>query len=59
MSALFSAVLAKAAVFICSFLLVTSGLTANRTIKPHRPFRVVIAAQEKAVSYTHLRAHET
>lgn len=47
MSVLFSAVLAKAAVFICSFLLVTSGLTANRTSKSHRPFRVVIAAQEK------------
>jgi hypothetical protein len=47
MSALFSAVLAKAAVFICSFLLVTSGLTGNRTSNSHRPFRVVIATQEK------------
>ena len=47
MSALFSAVLAKAAVFICSFLLVTSGLTGNRTSSSHRPFRVVIATQEK------------
>lgn len=46
MSALFSAVLAKAAVFICSFLLVTSGLTGNRTSNSHRPFRVVIATQE-------------
>jgi hypothetical protein len=47
MSVLFSAVLAKAAVFICSFLLVTSGLTGNRTSNSHRPFRVVIATQEK------------
>ncbi len=47
MSALFSAIVAKAAVFICSFLLVTSGLTGNRTGKPHMPFKVMTAAQEK------------
>ncbi len=51
MSALFSAVLAKAAVFICSFLLVSSGLTgtrtSTRTSDSHSPFKVVTVAQEK------------
>ncbi len=47
MSALFSAVLAKAAVFICSFLLVSSGLTGTRTSNSHSPFKVVTVAQEK------------
>lgn len=47
MSALFSAIVAKAAVFIFSFLLVTSGLTGNRTGRSYRPFKVVTAAQEK------------
>ncbi len=47
MSALFSAIVAKAAVFICSFLLVTSGLTGNRTGKLHMPLKVMSAAQEK------------
>lgn len=47
MSALFSAIVAKAAVFIFSFLLVTSGLTGNRVERSHKPFKVVTAAQEK------------
>jgi hypothetical protein len=47
MSALFSAIVAKAAVFICSFLLVTSGPVDNMARKPHMPFRVMTAAQEK------------
>ena len=47
MSALFSVIIVKAAVFICSFLLVTAGLTGNRTSKVHRPFRVTTVAQEK------------
>ena len=47
MSALFSAIIAKAAVAIFSFLLVTSGLTGDRTERSHRPFKVVTAAQEQ------------
>ncbi len=51
MSALFSAVLAKAVVFICSFLLVSSGLTgtrtSNKTCGSHSPFKVVAVAQEE------------
>lgn len=51
MSALFSAVLAKVAVFICSFILVSSGLTGTgtktKTSHSHSPFKVVAVAQEE------------
>ena len=52
MSALFSAVVVKAAVFVISFLLAAPGPTSNSTTKAHVPFRVVTiktvsAAQEK------------
>jgi hypothetical protein len=52
MSALFNAVLAKVAVFVCSFLLVTSGSTGKKTSRPRLPFRMVTAAQDKDTTRT-------
>ena len=52
MSALFSAVVVKAAVFVISFLLAAPGPTSTSDTKSHVPFKVVTikavsAAQEK------------
>jgi hypothetical protein len=50
MSALFSAVLAKAAVFVVSFLLAATGISGDGTVKKcsvtHKPFSVSTAAQD-------------
>jgi hypothetical protein len=47
MSALFSAVVARVAVFICSFILVAAGPTGTSTKRTQAPFKVVTTAQEK------------